>query len=124
VRYPLLIATALAPLLLAFAGNHATAADQSVVVATSVEQTHNIDAAMVEKLQAVEEKVSFLTGHGPEQATYTGALLWSALDRAEMLGGDRRLRLRRTIVVTGRDGYTTVPRWRRSIPNSKVSRSS
>jgi hypothetical protein len=108
VRYPPLIAAALIAASLAFAATHATVADQSIVVATSVEQTRNIDPAMVERLPAVEEKVSFLTGHGPEQASYTGALLWSVLDSAEILGGDRRVRLRRTIVVTGRDGYTAV----------------
>lgn len=56
---------------------------------------------MVEQLPAIEQKVSFLTGHGPEQATFTGALLWSVLEHSEMLGGDRRTRLRRNIVVTG-----------------------
>jgi hypothetical protein len=108
VRYPPFIVAVLIALSLAFAVSHATAADQSIVVAASVEQIHNIDPAMVEKLPAVEETVSFLTAHGPEQASYTGALLWSVLDRAEMLGGDRRARLRRTILVTGRDGYTAV----------------
>jgi hypothetical protein len=108
VRYPPFIVAVLIALSLAFAVSHATAADQSIVVAASVEQIHNIDPAMVEKLPAVEEKISFLTAHGPEQASYTGALLWSVLDRAEMLGGDRRARLRRTILVTGRDGYTAV----------------
>jgi hypothetical protein len=91
---------------LALTGNKAPAADQGIVIAQSVEQTHTIDGATVEQLPAIEEKVSFLTGRGSEQATYTGALLWSVLDRAEMLGGDRRTRLRRTILVTGRDGYT------------------
>ena len=63
---------------------------------------------MVEQLPATEEKVSFLTTRGSEQATYTGALLWSVLERAQMLGGDRRARLRRTIMVTGHDGYAAV----------------
>ena len=71
---------------LAFAANLAIAADQSILVTTSVEQTHAIDPAMVEKLPTVEEKISFLTDHGPEQATYGGALLWSVLDHAEILG--------------------------------------
>jgi hypothetical protein len=106
VRYPSLAATALFALSLAFAADHATAAGQSIVIATPVEQTHSIDPAMVEQLPAVEEKISFLTGHGPEQATYTGALLWSVLERTEVLDSDRRARLRRTIVVTGRDGYS------------------
>ena len=103
-----LVAAALVAASLALTGNDATAADQSIVVATSVEQSRTIDPAMVEQLPAIEQKVSFLTGHGPEQATYTGALLWSVLERAEMLGGDRRTHLRRTITVTGRDGYTAV----------------
>jgi len=108
VRSPPLLAAVLIAASLAFAANLAIAADQSILVATSVEQTHTIDPAMVEKLPAVEEKISFLTEHGPEQATYAGALLWSVLDHAEILGGDRRARLRRTIVVTGRDGYSAV----------------
>ena len=108
MRLQTFVAAALIAASLTLPGNHAAAADQSIVVTTSVEQTHNIDPAMVEKLPAVEEKVSFQTGHGPEQAIYTGALLWSVLDHAEMLGGDRRARLRRTIAVTGRDGYSAV----------------
>ena len=94
--------------LVALAYNDARAADQSVVIATFVEQTRTVDPAMVERLPAIEEKISFLTGRGPEQANYTGALLWSVLELAEMLGGDRRARLRRTIMVTGRDGYIAV----------------
>jgi Oxidoreductase molybdopterin binding domain len=93
---------------LALAGNHATAADQGIVVARSVEQTRTVDPAMVEQLPAIEQQLSFLTSHGPEQATYTGALLWSVLEHTEMLGGDRRARLGHTIVVTGRDGYSAV----------------
>lgn len=106
MQYSRLVAAALIAASLVGAAAQATAADQGVTVATSVEQTRNIDAAMVAKLPAVEQKVSFLTGHGPEQATYTGALLWSVIDSAEMSSSDRRARLRRTIWVTGRDGYT------------------
>jgi hypothetical protein len=43
---------------------------------------------MVEQLPAIEQKVAFLTSHGPEPATYTGALLWPVLEQAQMLGGD------------------------------------
>jgi Oxidoreductase molybdopterin binding domain len=109
VRPRSFVAAAIIAAALAFASNSAPAADQavgqSVVVAQSVEETHTIDPTMVEQLPAVEEKLSFLTSHGPEQATYTGALLWSVLDRSGMLGGDRRARVRHTIVVTGHDGY-------------------
>lgn len=101
-------AAALTAASLTLAASHAALAKQNIVVATSVEQSHDIDPAMIEQLPTVEEKVSFLGGHGPEQASYTGALLWSVLNHAEMLGGDRRARLRRTVLVTGRDGYTAV----------------
>lgn len=89
----------------ALAGNKTPAADQSIVIATSVEQTQTIDPATIERLPPIEQKVSFVTGRGPEQATYTGALLWSVLEQAKMLGGDPRARLHRTVLVTGRDGY-------------------
>ena len=103
-----LIAAAIAAAVLALTNTNTSAANQSVVVAQSVEQARTIDPSMLEQLPAIEEKVSFLTARGLEQATYTGALLWSVLERVQMLVGDRRARLRRTIVVTGRDGYAAV----------------
>jgi hypothetical protein len=110
VRPRSLVAAALIAASLGLPGNAATPADQrpadqSIVGTSFVEQTHPIDPAMVEQLPGIDEKVSFLTGHGPEEAAYTGALLWSVLEHAAMLGGDRRARRRHTIVVTGRDGY-------------------
>lgn len=83
VRVRCFAAAALTAASLTLAGSHAASAKQNIVVATSIEQSHNIDPAMIEQLPPVEERVSFLTGHGPEQATYTGALLWSVLDRAK-----------------------------------------
>jgi hypothetical protein len=72
--------------MLALPSTDTPAADQGVA-SQSVEQAHSIDPSMVEQLPATEEKASFLTARGPEQATYTGALLWSVLERAQMLGG-------------------------------------
>lgn len=103
----LVVAAALIAISLILPGHKATA-DQAIIGTAFVEQTHTIDPAMVEKLPAIDQKVSFMTGHGPEEATYTGALLWSVLEHAEMLGGDRRARVHRTVIVTGRDGYTAV----------------
>ena len=81
---------------------------QGLVIAQSVEQTQTIDRSVIEQLPAVEQQVSFLTGHGNERGAYTGALLWSLLERRETLSGDPRGRLRRTVAVTGRDGYVAV----------------
>ena len=65
---------------------------QGLVIAQSVEQTHPVDPASVAQLPAVEQRVSFVTGHGTEQATYPGALLWSLLEQAGGLGTDPRTR--------------------------------
>jgi hypothetical protein len=91
---------------LALAAHASPAFAQGLVISQSVE--HAIDLAMVEQLPAVEQQVSFLTGHGVEQATYTGTLLWLLLERAGVLGSEPRARLRRTLAVTGRDGYVAV----------------
>jgi DMSO/TMAO reductase YedYZ molybdopterin-dependent catalytic subunit len=84
------------------------ALSQSIAITQTVEQTKTIDLATVEQLPAVEQHVSFLTGHGTEQATYTGALLWSVLEKAGVLGSDPRERLHHSVAVTGRDGYVAV----------------
>jgi hypothetical protein len=81
---------------------------QNLVITDTLEQTHAIDLAAVMQLPAVEETVEFATGRGPERATYTGALLWSVLQGSGALAGDERLHLRRTVAVTGRDGYVAV----------------
>jgi hypothetical protein len=101
------LAVAVATVLI-LAGRAPPAHSQGAVIAHAVEQAQTIDRAAVEQLPAVEEQISFLTGHGQEQATYTGALLWSVLQRTEALDADPRTRLRRIITVTGRDGYVAV----------------
>jgi hypothetical protein len=78
---------------------------QSLTITASGEQTKPIDAGAVKRLPPVEQHTSFLTGHGTEHATYTGALLWSVLENAGLLGSDPRARLHQTVIVTGRDGY-------------------
>jgi hypothetical protein len=103
----LFLVTALVVSLL-LACNPPAASAQGVVITQSVDQTQTIDRTVVEQLPAIEQQVSFLTGHGNEQATYTGALLWSVLERSEALSSDPRTRLRRTVAVTGRDGYMAV----------------
>jgi hypothetical protein len=80
---------------------------QELVVAQSVEQTHTIELAAITELPPVELQASFQTGHGLEQATYTGALVWSVLNPGGTLG-EPRARLHHIITVTGRDGYSAV----------------
>lgn len=103
-----LVLAALIAAPLAFLEFRPPAMGQSVTIAQSVEQPKPIDMAAIEQLPTVEEHISFPSEHGAEQATYTGALLWSVLEHAGVLGPDPRHRLRRTVAVTGRDGYVAV----------------
>lgn len=76
-----------------------------------------------EQLPALEQRVSFFTGHGTEQATYTGALLWSVLEKAGALSGEPRGRLRRVVAVIGRDGYVVAVALAEIDPEFEGSRS-
>jgi DMSO/TMAO reductase YedYZ molybdopterin-dependent catalytic subunit len=70
-----------------------------------IERPAQLGVTDLQALPAVTVTVSFLTSHGPESGTYTGALLWTILNNAT-LGGDEKSKLRHTILVSGSDGYT------------------
>ncbi|MBV8590370.1 MAG: molybdopterin-dependent oxidoreductase [Acetobacteraceae bacterium] len=103
---PHFLAAAFPGVLLVTAAHLPLAFGQSIVITQSLEQTHALDPAELQKFPAVEQRVSFHTGHGTDEATYTGALLWSVLEQAGALDGEPRARLRRIVTVSGRDGYT------------------
>lgn len=79
---------------------------QNVSLIESVQHAASIDAATVEQLPATESTIAFQTSHGPEKATYTGAPLWSVLQKSASLNADPRQRLHQVVIVTGNDGYT------------------
>ena len=74
---PHFLAAAFLGVLLVTAAHLPLAFGQSIVITQSLEQTHALDPAELQKFPAVEQRVSFHTGHGTDEATYTGALLWS-----------------------------------------------
>lgn len=78
----------------------------SVNLTKSVQHAASIDPTMVEQLPATESTIAFQTSHGPEKATYTGATLWSVLQKSASVNSDPRQRLHQVIIVTGSDGYT------------------
>jgi DMSO/TMAO reductase YedYZ molybdopterin-dependent catalytic subunit len=100
----LVVAALIAPIALA----SPAACDDGLVVVRSTEQMRTIDRATIEQLPTVELHVSFATSHGPEQAHYTGALLWTLLQRTEALAVEPRERLHHVVAVTGHDGYVAV----------------
>jgi hypothetical protein len=60
----------------------------------------------LKKLPQVTVTVSQATDHGPVNATFAGALLWTVIDSAGWIdGAQKNAYLRHTILVTGKDGY-------------------
>jgi DMSO/TMAO reductase YedYZ molybdopterin-dependent catalytic subunit len=87
----------------------ATPLNGGIVVAPVEGAPATLTAADVTQLPSVDVHVSFDTEHGPRQATFSGPLLWTVLDRAHAIDpGKPRDAVRQTIVLTGQDGYTAV----------------
>jgi hypothetical protein len=73
---------------------------------TGVKEPSEIRIDTLKKLQRITVTVSQATDHGPVNASFTGALLWTIIDNAGWANGpEKNAYLRHTILVTGRDGY-------------------
>ena len=71
-----------------------------------VKNPQHVSAQDLAKLASTQVTVSFVTGHGQDTGSYTGALLWTLLSKAELINGpEKGALLRHVIVITGRDGY-------------------
>ena len=59
-------------------------------------------------LPSITLPIQFDTEHGPSKATFEGPLLWTVLDHAGALKGPASGQVRRSLTITGADGYTAV----------------
>jgi DMSO/TMAO reductase YedYZ molybdopterin-dependent catalytic subunit len=108
MNYRRRIAVAAVALLLgagSFGAPSRAAADGSITIDGRVQKTEHLTASDLQALPPTSVSVSFVTGHGQETGTYTGALLWTLLDGASIVDQDPKAHLRHTILVTGSDGY-------------------
>jgi hypothetical protein len=73
-------------------------------------EARNVSLDDLQALSAVTQTVAFETSHGAQTRTFTGASLWSLLERSGLTNaaGARREMLDRLVVATGSDGYTVV----------------
>lgn len=72
----------------------------------AVRQTLALDAATFQSLPRIAVVVDVATGKGREQGAYVGARLWDLVQMAGLQSGaGKNGDLRRTLLVTGRDGY-------------------
>ena len=68
-----------------------------------------LTASALAQLPAAEVTVSFETEHGAQHGSFEGPLLWTVLDHAGAIETrSPRDAVRRTVLITGRDGYTAI----------------
>ena len=87
----------------------AQAETTGVVIESPGHPPFTVSVADLRALPATDVTVSFETGHGKEQATWRGALLWTVLARAGAVDPTAsRDHVRQTVTTAGQDGYTSV----------------
>ncbi|MFO1209574.1 MAG: molybdopterin-dependent oxidoreductase [Amaricoccus sp.] len=84
----------------------ALAQARPALLSGAVKAPITLDEADMTALPAVTIDISFETSGGTETGTYTGALLWDLLAKAELVNDPgKNASLKHAIMVTGRDGY-------------------
>src|ERR1700684_2299025 len=97
---------AFALLLGAFGATGVAADNSSLTIDGQVQKTEHLTLSDLQALPPTSVSVSFVTGHGQENGTYTGVLLWTLLANASIVDADPKQHLRHTILVTsGADQY-------------------
>ncbi len=73
----------------------------------AVSQVLTLSAADLVALPQSDVRVTYLTGHGPEEAVYSGVSLWSLLEKAGVgaLLKDKKARAAHMVMLTASDGY-------------------
>ena len=78
----------------------------AVALTGKVKQARQFDLDQMRALPSREVQVSYQTDRGPQQAKFTGVLLWALIAEAGGLDDtDRSAALHHTVRVTAKDGY-------------------
>jgi hypothetical protein len=102
-----IVMTALLAAPIARADEAASSSPKAVAIEGAVKTPLRLRESDLRALAPTAISVSFMTGHGQEQGTYTGALLWTVLAQASVIdGSEKGAHLRHVVVVSGHDGYT------------------
>jgi len=81
-------------------------AQDPAVLDGTVKTRLELSETMLRSVPKTEIDVDFETGKGRETGRYAGALLWSLVEKAELVNeAGKNAVLRHTLLVTGRDGY-------------------
>jgi DMSO/TMAO reductase YedYZ molybdopterin-dependent catalytic subunit len=78
-----------------------------VLVDGQVRQPHPWTLAELKALPPASAEVTYMTGHGEENARFTGVPLWTLLGEAKLADEQGKMPgLRHSVLVSGRDGYS------------------
>jgi hypothetical protein len=84
----------------------AAASDATVSLTGKVVHPQQFDLAHLQKLPSQHVDVTFQTDRGPQQASYTGVLLWSLIGEAGGIDDSaKNATLHHMIKITAKDGY-------------------
>jgi len=98
------------PLVWASADRYAFAADPTLTVDGAVAHPLTLTTSDLAALPQSDVHVAYLTGHGPEDATYSGVTLWSLIEKAGLEDAfkDRRSHSAHYLLLSASDGYQVV----------------
>jgi DMSO/TMAO reductase YedYZ molybdopterin-dependent catalytic subunit len=85
-------------------------ASSGISITGAVEHPRTVTLEDLKREPAITQAVTLKTGHGTLSGSFTGVSLWNLLQHAGLKSTDSRNNgvIRRTITVTGSDGYATV----------------
>jgi DMSO/TMAO reductase YedYZ molybdopterin-dependent catalytic subunit len=88
----------------------ACAADPTLTIDGAVAHPLTLTVADLAALPQSDIRVAYLTGHGPEDATYSGVSLWSLIEKAGLGDAfkDRRSHSAHYLLLSASDGYQVV----------------
>jgi len=88
----------------------AGAMSNGIAITGAVEHPRTLTLADLKHEPAVTQAVALKTGHGTLSGSFTGTSLWALLQQAAIktVAGGKNDVIRRTIIITGSDGYSTV----------------
>jgi len=88
----------------------AGAMSNGIAITGAVEHPRTLTLADLKREPAVTQAVMLKTGHGTLSGSFTGTSLWALLQQAAIksIAGRRNDVIRRTVTITGTDGYSSV----------------
>ena len=110
MRLKLVFLIAISALFLTFAAPALAQEGPTLMIDGAVAHPLTLTAADLAALPQSDVHITYVTGHGPEDATYSGVSLWSLIEKAGLgaVFKDRKTHLAHSLTLSATDGYVIV----------------